>query len=98
MHLLGQAQVGAEAGHEISGGDEVHAGLQSLQDQLETSADLLLGDPRDGADFCERRRERLSSNGVSENSVPLFRSDLQLGYEKTAVTYIIWGFNCLLSV
>lgn len=77
MHLLGQAQVGTEAGHEISGGDEVHAGLQSLQDQFETPADLLLGDSRDGADFCERRRERLSSNGLREDSVALFRSDLQ---------------------
>lgn len=53
LHLFGQAQVWAEAGHEVSGGDEVHAGLQCLQDQLEAPADLLLGDPRDGADFCE---------------------------------------------
>jgi len=51
LHLFGQAQVGAEAGHEVSSGDQVHAGLQRLQDQLEASADLLLGDPGDGADL-----------------------------------------------
>lgn len=53
LDRLGQAQVGAEPGHEVPGGDEVHAGLQRLQDQLEAPADLLLGDPRDGADLCE---------------------------------------------
>lgn len=59
LHLLRQAQVGAEAGHEVSGGDEVHASLQGLQDQLETAADLLLGDARDGADFWRRKRHGL---------------------------------------
>lgn len=52
LYLFGQAQVWTEAGHEVSGGDEVHTGLQRLQDQLEAPADLLLRDPRDGTDFC----------------------------------------------
>ena len=57
--MLGQAQVGAEAGHEVPGGDEVHAGLQGLQDQLEAAADLLLGDAGHGADLWGRRRDGL---------------------------------------
>lgn len=52
LHLLGQPQVWAEARHEVAGGDEVHAGFQSFQDQLEAPANLFLGDPGDGADFC----------------------------------------------
>ena len=59
LHVLGQAQVGAEAGHEVSGGDEVHAGLQGLQDQLEAAANLLLGDAGHGADLWGRRRGAL---------------------------------------
>lgn len=57
LHLLGQPQVGAEAGHEVSGGDEVHAGFQSLQDQLEAPANLFFGDPGDGADFCTGKKK-----------------------------------------
>lgn len=65
LHLFGQAQVRAEAGHEVSGGDEVHAGLQCLQDQFKAPANLLLGDPRDGADLCGgKRRARNVLNGV----------------------------------
>lgn len=52
LHLFGQPQVWAEARHEVAGGDEVHAGFQSFQDQLEAPANLFLGDPGDGADFC----------------------------------------------
>lgn len=52
MNLLGQAQVGAEPGHEVPRGDEVHAGLQSLQDQLEAPTNLFLGDSGDGTDLC----------------------------------------------
>lgn len=52
LHLLGQAEVGAEAGHEVSGCDEVHAGLQSLQDQFEAPTNLLLGNTGNCADLC----------------------------------------------
>ena len=57
LHMLGQPEVWAEAGHEVSRGDEVHAGLQRLQDQLEASTDLLLGDSGDGADLCRGKEE-----------------------------------------
>ena len=64
LHLLGQAEVGAEAGHEVPGGDEVHAGLQGLQDQLEAAADLLLGDAGHGADLCGGRSGRVCLVGL----------------------------------
>lgn len=71
LHLFGQTQVGAEAGHEVSGGDEVHAGLQRLQDELETPANLLLGDPGDGADLCgeEDKVRSEARRNVSFNSL-----------------------------
>lgn len=55
LHVLRQAQVGAEAGHEVSGGDEVHARLQSLQDELKAAADLFLGNPGHSTDLLTRR-------------------------------------------
>ena len=46
-------QVGAEAGHEVSGGDHVHGGVERLQDQLEAPADLLLTDLTHRADLLQ---------------------------------------------
>lgn len=67
LHVLRQAQVGAEAGHEVAGGDEVHAGLQGLQDELEAAADLLLGNPGHGADLWtgRNRGERYSQRALT---------------------------------
>lgn len=58
LHLLRQAQVGAETRHEVSGGDEVHARLQGLQDEFKAAANLLLRNPGHSADFWNRRNYR----------------------------------------
>ena len=59
----GEAEIRAESRHEIAGRDQLHAGLQRLQDELEAAADLLLRDARNGADLLERSRYVLLSAG-----------------------------------
>lgn len=87
LHLLWQAEVWAEAGHEVSRGDEVHAGLQRLEDQLETPADLLLGDPGDGADLC----------GGNENWVSVAKKSTLLRRISIISFSTVWGWRrCVL--
>lgn len=76
LHLFGQPQVWAEARHEVAGGDEVHAGFQSFQDQLEAPANLFLGDTGDGADFCTGKEISFSPWWTSPLNSTLFSNSI----------------------
>lgn len=58
-----RTQVGAEAGHEVGGGDEIDGGGERLERELEAASDLLFADLADGADLFERSRHALLPAG-----------------------------------
>ncbi|KAF4517208.1 hypothetical protein B566_EDAN005262 [Ephemera danica] len=61
-------KVGAETRHEVSGGNQIHTRLQSLENQFEASANLLLGDFAHSTDFLNTPK---SSNEASPLPGPI---------------------------
>lgn len=53
LHHVGKAEIGAESGHKVARSDEIDAGFKGLENQLETSTDLLLAYLADGANLLE---------------------------------------------
>lgn len=68
LHHVGQSEIGAESGHEVARGDEVHASLESFENQLEAPTDLLLADLTDRADLLESTRHSLLPAGDVQTS------------------------------
>ncbi len=51
-------QVSTETGHKVGRGDQIDAGFEDLQDELETTANFLLAHLRHGADFLQARERK----------------------------------------